>query len=313
MQGVQKTMIRKLAIVLFSIFIFISCNNDSGVDAEIVAIDFPSYDAARAILGSTDNLIMLLPPGSESHHYEPTPKDMIMLSKAKLVIYTGGESDAWVDSILASLDNSVPIFKLVNQVLLLKEETKEGMSIDRHSDVSHEELDEHVWTSPINEIRIIENLSKVVAELYSDKESEILANSTMYITKLKAIDSEIREVVNSSKHKTMIFASRFPLIYFAKEYGLDYFAAFPGCAEETEPSASSVAFLIDKLKQLNLGYVLDIEFGSPLLASTIADEAGVEIRQFNSMHNITQKAFADGDDYITIMKGNIEVLKEVLN
>ena len=47
----------------------------------------------------------------------------------------------------------------------------------------------------------------------------------------------------------MIFADRFPVRYFVEEYGLDYYAAFPGCAEDTEPSARTVAFLIDRVRR----------------------------------------------------------------
>ena len=46
---------------------------------------------------------MLLKPGAEMHSYEPTPQDIIQIRNADLFIYVGGESDAWVDSILSSM------------------------------------------------------------------------------------------------------------------------------------------------------------------------------------------------------------------
>ncbi len=300
---------RKLLILLLILPLLVACaNKDTGKD--IIAIDFPSFDAVRAVMGGDDNVSMLLPPGSESHHYEPTPKDMIALSNAKLVVYAGGESDAWVDTILSSLDKNVQTFKLIDQVKLYKEEKKEGMTVDEEDE---DEIDEHVWTSPINEMEIVENLTRTLIDIYPEKKSELQSNCDSYIQDLKTLDEDFRSVVASSKHKTLIFGSRFPLRYFVEEYGLDYYAAFPGCAEETEPSAKTIAFLIGKIKELGIGYVLDIEFGSPLVASTIASESGAKVRTFNSMHNLTSDSFRSGDNYITIMRKNLEVLKEVLN
>ena len=60
------------------------------------------------------------------------------------------------------------------------------------------------------------------------------------------------------REKPWFFADRFPLRYFADAYGLDYYAAYPGCADAAEPSAATVAFLIDKVRAE--GYViLDVD------------------------------------------------------
>lgn len=311
MQGVCIE-VRRIIYILLLLFLVLSCSRDSKSAKEIIAIDFPSYDVARTLLEDDSRIALLLPPGSESHHYEPTPKDMIALSKAKLVIYTGGESEEWVDSVLESMDKTIPTFKLIDSVELLVDEEKEGMSLRRHNH-DEEEIDEHVWTSIENEISIAKALSDVLMDIYDDSSDTIESNRDRYISELKELDSRIRNVVENAKHDTLIFASRFPFRYFVEEYGLDYYAAFPGCAEETEPSASTIAFLIGRIKELGIGYVLDIEFGSPLMAKVIAQECGIEVRRLNSMHNITRDAFLSGANYISIMEENLKVLEEVLN
>lgn len=295
-------------IVFLSIVFLFSCAKNSEGESLVVAIDFPSYDAARAIMGE-EGLRMLLPAGAECHDYEPTPKDMIALSDASLVIYTGGESEAWVDKIVASLDKDVEVFKLIDQVSIVMEEKKDGMTLFEDED----ELDEHVWTSPVNEARIVANLEVKLEEIFPDRKDDLKANAEGYVEKLGILDKEIRSVVKSAKHNTLVFASRFPFRYFTDEYGLDYFAAFPGCAEETEPSAKTVAFLIDKVKDLGLRYIIDIEFGSPLIASAIAQEAGVGIISMHSMHDVSSSEMEAKEDYISIMTRNIEALKEALN
>ena len=308
---------RRLIILLFVIPLLLSCSETENQDEKsfsVVAVDFPSYDAARAILGSDDNLVMLLPPGTESHSYDPTPRDMILLSESDLVVYTGGPSDEWVVSILSSLDEKPASFALTEHVRLLAEEAKDGMEHveDDHDHIDHG-IDEHVWTSIPNEIAIIGNLADVLSEADSSRRELFQANAAAYIDSLEALDSEIRDIVSSSRLDTLIFASRFPLLYFAREYGVEYYAAFPGCAEETEPSARTIAFLIDKAKELGTRYVLNIELSSSLIARTIAEEAGCGVLVFNSMHNITRTDFMNGETYITLMERNAEVLREALS
>ena len=76
------------------------------------------------------------------------------------------------------------------------------------------------------------------------------------------------------REKPMVFADRFPLRYFAEAYGLDYYAAYPGCADAAEPSAATVAFLIDKVRAEGIPVVFTIELSNGRLADTICEATG---------------------------------------
>ena len=171
MPGVQE--MRRLVFLLLAIPMLFSCGkaevDDEGLS--IVAVNFPSYDAARAVLGNTEGLVMLLPPGTESHSYDPTPKDMVRIADSDLIIYTGGHSDAWVDSILSSLSSPPRAFRLMEQVPLLSEERTEGMEDDGHG--HHEGSDEHVWTSPVNEAAIVSSLADAISAIEPERSEEL--------------------------------------------------------------------------------------------------------------------------------------------
>lgn len=70
----------------------------------VVATVFPAYDFARAAGGDLAEVQLLLPPGTESHSYEPTPADILAVQDCDLFLYLGGESDTWVETILESVD-----------------------------------------------------------------------------------------------------------------------------------------------------------------------------------------------------------------
>lgn len=298
---------RALAILLSVLSLFSCTRSDKPSSVSIVAVDFPSYDAARALCG--DSVTLLLPPGTEIHSYEPTPKDMIAISNADAIILIGGESEEWVYSILGSMEGEKNVFALMEHVDTLDEELKEGMEGEEEEDA---EKDEHVWTSPVNEMRIISSLSLFLSRIMPDEKDDIERRADDYISQLADIDREIRSVVSSSRLNTLIFASRFPFRYFTEEYGLEYYAAFPGCAEETEPSARTIAFLIDKARELGVNYILRTEFSSSAIPSLIASEAGCSVLEFHSVHNLASDDFMKGETYVTLMRRNIDVLREAL-
>lgn len=293
-----------------------SGSDDSNGKISVVTTIFPPYDFARQVGGDNIDLTMLLKPGTESHNYDPTPQDIIKIQNCDLFIYVGGESDEWVKDILES-DNSKPkkIISLMDCVDTVQEEIVEGMEQDKdEDDDSHKiEYDEHVWTSPKNATIISKKISSALIELDKDNEKTYEKNTMEYCQKLSLLDSKFQNIVDNAKRKTIIFGDRFPMRYFADEYGLKYYAAFPGCSSETEPSAATVSFLIDKVKAEKIPVVFSIEFSNGKVADTICEDTGAKKLTFNSCHNVTQEQFDSGITYIDLMNQNAENIKEALS
>lgn len=277
----------------------------------ITCVNFPQYDFAKNIAGDSANVKMLLPPGSESHTFEPSPKDIISLQHSDLFIYTGGESDNWVDEILKTMKNdNMEIIRLLEVCDALDEEYSEGMQAEEHE--NEHEKDEHIWTSPVNALKICGEIKDRLAKIDSSNADAYEKNFSVYSDKLSALDSKFREIVSGAKRKTLVFGDRFPFRYFVEEYGLDYYAAFPGCAEETEASISTVAFLVDKVRAEQIPVVLYTEFSDHRLADTIAAEGGAKPMRLNSCHNVTADQFKSGIGYIDLMEENTKALEEAL-
>ena len=289
--------------------------NDSRAKLSVVTTIFSPYDFMREVAGDNADITMLLPPGSESHSYEPTPQDIIKIQNCDIFIYTGGNSEAWVDRILSSMNTiSMNVIKLVDCVEAVEEDIVEGMENDQDNDHEEEdvEYDEHVWTSPKNAKIIIQKILDTLCEIDAVNANAYKANATAYIEKLDALDAAFKEVVNSAVRKTIVFGDRFPFRYFVDAYGLDYFAAFPGCSTETEPSARTVAFLINKIKKEAIPVVFHIELSNEKMARTISEETGAKVLLLHSCHNITRDDFQSGKGYLDLMKQNVTALKEAL-
>ncbi len=312
----MKKLIYILSFVFISLLILSGCaSKKETAKYTIISTSFPGYDFARAITKDSKDfdVKMLLKPGSEMHSYEPTPQDIINISNADIFIYVGGDSDNWIEDVLKDINtDKTKIIKLMDLVDVVEEEHVEGMEEEKEEE-EEVEYDEHVWTSPINAITIINKLKEEIIKVDNDNKSLYEDNSNNYINELSNIDNEIRSLVKNAKRKEIIFGDRFPIRYFVEEYGLSYYAAFPGCSEQTEPSAKTITFLINKVKKDNIPVIFHIELSNGNIAKTIADETGAKVLEFKTAHNISQDDFDAGITYVDIMKSNIEVLKEAIN
>lgn len=310
-----------ILLFLFVLFVMAGCsrlNSKTRPEGEegkinVTSVIFPSYDFVRAIAGDRVNLVMLLPPGTESHSYEPSPMDIITIRESDLFIYPGSPNTKWVERILDSLGtarNRIKVLKLVNLVDTVEEELVPGMEDD--DDGETPVMDEHVWTSPGNAKKIVGAITESLCELDSASSDFYRQNAADYSSRLDELDAAYWSVVKGAKRKTIVFGDRFPFRYLADAYGLEYFAAFPGCAAETEPSAKTVAFLINKVKTEKIPVVFYIELSNEKMADTISEATGAKKLLLHSIHNVTKKDFDSGVSYIDLQKVNVDHLREAL-
>ncbi|WP_312651897.1 metal ABC transporter substrate-binding protein [Aminipila sp.] len=314
-----------MVMVLF-VLLITGCGTDKNVSKDkntkealnVVTTIFPPYDFASQIVGDKAAVSMLLPPGAESHSYEPTPQDIIKIQNSDVFIYTGGDADAWVDDILESMDTSkMKIVKMIDCVPAVEEDMVEGMQPEEEENsasIKEEgpEYDEHVWTSPKNAIKITQDISDVLCQIDKKNEGYYQKNTADYIAELNILDKEFKEIVTKASRKVIVFGDRFPLRYFADEFGLKYYAAFPGCSTETEPSVDTIKFLVDKVNSEKIPVVFYIEFSNHKTADSICEATGAKPLLFHSCHNVSQEDIDKGKSYVDIMKENEVNLKEAL-
>ncbi len=300
----MKKFLSILILLLMATNLF-ACSDtrESSDKLKIVAVNFPSYDFARELSGDKSEINMLIPPGAETHSFEPTTSDVVKISECDIFIMTGGESDSWTKSLIASANN--PNMEIISMMDWVDTKSSE----DEHN---HSKIDEHVWTSPMNSIKICEKISSVLIIKDSENKSYYEEKLSSYKDELLELDKEFRDVVSGGIRKTFVFGDRFPLLYFAEEYSLSYHAAFSGCSDDTEPSAGAVAELIEFVKSESIPVVYKIELSSDSIAKTISEETGAQVMTFYSCHNVSKEDFDNGESYLSLMKKNVDSLKIAL-
>lgn len=284
----------------------------------IVSTIFPTYDFARQITAGTDaNIVLLLQPGEEVHSFDPTSQDIIRIQNADLFTFVGGENDIWVENVLSGLDQNVHTFRMMDYVTLYEEELVEGMQPEAETAQTEgaaaaAEWDEHVWTAPINAIAIVQAMTSELIAIDPGNAATYQANSDAYVKQLETLDQSFRDVVDAASRRTVVFADRFPIRYFVEEFGLSYYAAFPGCSAETEPSAATLAALIEHVKSEHIPFVFYIEMSNQKMADTVCEETGAQKLLFHTCHNVTKAEFESGATYLSLMQNNVLALQKAL-
>ena len=327
----MKKKIFQLFIFLITISLFLTgCQKENNLDKNrisIVATNFPAYDFARSVVTKVDenylaptnnftnvDIKLLIKPGMETHSFDPTPKDIIDIQNADIFIYMGGHSESWVEKILETSN------KLPKKIIKLKDVVEITHNHEHHETEhnhnEHEE-DEHFWTDSKNAIKMISTILENIIEVDNEKTNgkyieEYQSNANSYINQINKLSSEIKNTVDNSKNKFLIFGDRFPFTYFADEYGLEFISAFDGCSSAVEVKTSKLAELIDIAKEKNAKAIFKIEMSNGKIAQTIADATDAKILELHSCQNVTKDDFNKGVTYAFTMNSNLNTLKEGL-
>lgn len=324
---------RKLALLLIFVFTFslLPIGALAQEPLRIVTTIFPEYDFVRAIVGDRAEVKMLIKPGAESHSYEPTPLDIIAIQDCDIFVCVGGENDAWAQRILDASDRApeLQVVRLMEYVTpLAYPEAHEDHHDDHEGHEDHEaheahedhdahvhahEYDEHIWTSPLQAIDLINALCVAISQADPSNAAFYQENAEAYAQQISSLDTQLRTIIDNAERKELVFGDRFPFLYFADTYGLSWVSAFPGCSTDAEASAATVIELIETVRSQSIPSVFYIELSTHRIADTICEATGAKAYLLHSCQNVTKDEFAAGETYLSLMQRNCQTLAEALN
>ena len=327
-----------------------ACNTESGKKdsapkkISVVATIYPQYDWLKNVIGEHADAVdlkLLIKNGTDLHSYKPSAQDIAAIAKADLVVYVGGESDEWIEKALEATPKEGRIALNLMKALgerVKEEEVVEGMQAeeehhhehgDEHEEHAEEheheehhehaeapENDEHIWLSLKNAEILVKNIAESIAQLDPANAETYKANTDAYISKIRELEANFTEALAGASQKTVLFGDRFPFRYLVDDYGIKYYAAFVGCSAESEASFETVAFLAGKMDSLQLPAIFTIDGSNGKIARAILEASknskNAQVLTLNSMQSVTDEQIKAGVDYLSIMRDNLEVLKQAL-
>ncbi len=247
----------------------------------VVAAFYPLAYAAEQVGGPAVTVENLTPAGAEPHDLELTPGDVRDVQRATVVLFLGrGFQPALEKAVTSRNGRSVE--------LLAGQELRHGG-------------DPHVWLDPVRYSEIVRAMSVAL-----DRKDAGIS----FAVRVRRLGAEYRSgLARCVRHE--IVTSHAAFGYLAERYGLRQ-VALEGLAPEAEPNPRAVAELVDRVRRTHATTVFFETLVSPKLAQTVARAAGVRTAVLNPLEGLTKAELARGEDYFSVMRTNLRVLREAL-
>jgi zinc transport system substrate-binding protein len=245
----------------------------------IVAVSLlPQSEFVEKVGGDKVKTVVVIPPGADPHTYEPSPRELGEVSKASMYVTAGVGmpfEEVWIDrfesinsgTLIVNSSDGIELKKLVGH------HHEEEIESENESDADHEELDPHIWTSPANSKKMVENIYEGLAKIDPGNETYYAENRDAYLKELDSLDARIRAKLEGRKERNfMVFHPSWG--YFAADYNL---TMIPVEIEGKEPSAQDLAKLVDLAKEKQVKVIFIQPQFSTRSAQAVAEEIGGEV------------------------------------
>ncbi len=298
---------RKIVALLLICCLFVGCGEkaEKKDKLEICVTLFPQYDFLRQIAGDRADITLILPPGMESHNFEPGVKDIQKIAQSDMFVYTGASMEPWAQSILDGVDTDVKIIDVSENI---------NKCAHEHNDEHHHdhESDPHIWTSPKNAIIMAQNVLDALCQNDPENADYYKENANKYFEELKKLDREFTELGQRAQGITLCHGGKFSMGYLERDYGFHFLAAYDSCSSFAEPSALRVKEIIDTIEDQGLYGVFCEELNQGRIAQTIGKEANVPVFLLHTCHNLTKAQLESGETYVSLMRKNAQNIRKVL-
>lgn len=284
----------------------------------IITTLYPQYDMVKQIIGSDPRLSkiyevsLIVPPGVDSHTYDPSVSDLIKIKNCDLFIYTSHALETWVEKLNIEQYTNVLDLSEDERIELIKSEAHTDEHEEEHAGHDHDhELDPHFWVYPIYAKYMVEEIRDKLIEILppGDKELNIATinkHADTYIEQLEKLDQDLKEIVALAPNKTFYFASPFSFFYWSHYYGLEYVLTYATCSTEVEPSLTTIVDIINRIKQNNVPAIYIKELQSITAAEMISRNTGAEILMLHSCHNVSKDDFNNPEvSFLSLMRQNM--------
>jgi len=283
----------------------------AGDGVSVVASFYPLAEFARQAGGEAAQVTTVVPSDAEPHEYEPTPQEVAKVYTADLFIYNGSGLDPWAERIAPDLIQKgirgIHMSQLMPLLAGTGEAHEEG---DEQAEEEASEYDPHFWLDPVLAQQQVEAIRDALVAVDPAHAADYKNNSDAYGAELRQLDQDYRQGLQSCARRDIV-TSHAAFGYLAKRYGLSV-TTIAGLSTEEEPSARRLSEIAQLAREKNIQYIFFETLVSPRLAQTVAAEIGAQTLVFNPIEGLTDNEQADGQDYLSVMRENLQNLRRAL-
>jgi zinc transport system substrate-binding protein len=237
----------------------------AGAEPLPVAVTVPPQAwLVERIAGDRAEVTVVLPPGASHETYEPTPRQVLAVRRARLWVKVG-HPDLLLERRLAGLVGGEAAIPVVSMA--------EGVSFLPSPDPHHGESDPHLWLSPPAFRATAERVAAALARLDPAGRPAFSANLTAVLAELDALDRRLAALLAPVRGRA--FLVHHPAWgYFADRYGLRQLAIE---SEGKEPGIAGLAEVIELARRERIRAVFVQKGFNEAPAQVVAQEIGAEV------------------------------------
>ncbi len=292
---------KKLALLLtllMGAFGLTACSvpADTSQGLTVVATTTQVTEFTTTIVGTAGSVTGLIQPNQSAHSFDPSAKQLLMLSQADAVVINGADLEPWLKDALSAANFT-------------------GTVIDASTGIPLIESDPHVWTAPLNAQQMVTNIQTGLDGLPGITQAQkktFATNAGAYNLQLTTLDEWIvANLAQVPADQRLLVTNHDAFTYFVDAYGINFLGSIiPSFDDNAEPSAAEIDALIALIKQSGAKAVFSEASISPKLAKTIASEAGVKVYSGdNALYSDSLGVIgSDGETYIKATIHNVSML-----
>lgn len=274
---------------------------------------YPIQYVTERIGGDTVSVNTVYPPGADAHTYEPTSKEMIKIAKSDAFVYLGAGMESFAETAAESLaSQDVKLIEIgEDKSLFLKDEHDGDDEEDNEEHHHHGDYDPHIWLDPIRLIEVSNIVKEELISLNPDAKAVYEENFAALKEDLTSLDEAYKDVLDKKKNKR-ILVSHAAYGYWGDRYGIEQISV-NGLSSSNEPSQKQLTNIINQTKEYDLKYILFEQNTSNRVSEIVQDEVGAETAVVHNLEVLTEEDIEDGEDYISLMEYNLDILDKVTN
>ncbi|WP_010532198.1 metal ABC transporter solute-binding protein, Zn/Mn family [Lentibacillus jeotgali] len=282
-------------------------DTNSNAALKIYTSLYPIQYAVERIGGESVETESVYPPGVDAHTYEPSSREMTSIAEGDAFMFLGAGMEGFAETAAQALDSqNVALIELGADEALFHEET-DGSNTHDHAG-HHHDHNPHIWLDPTRMIDMAKIIKGKLADLHPEKSEQYTNNFNELKNDLLALDEQFQKTLKPKKNKK-ILVSHAAYGYWEKRYGIEQIA-ISGLSSSEEPSQKELTTIIDQAQNYNMDYILFEQNSSDRVSEIIQDQIGAKSLSIHNLAVLTEADVANGEDYLSLMNHNLEVLDQ---
>ena len=286
----MKKKILFLLLILIIPFIVSGCANDSMDEIEIVVTNYANEYIVRSLYEKHSTITSIYPDGILIDNYKISKKQKNEFAHKDLFVYNGLiESER----------------KLALELLAINRDLK---IIDTAYVLETEYSPEELWLNPSSLLMMSQNVRRSLSEYASSaylKKDIDEAYDELKIN-LSELDAEYRLASESTNNKTIIVADS--ALKYLEKFGLNVICIDDDANQKTLSDAENL------IAAGSVSYIFAFKGEElPENAKELKNNySSIQISELHKLDNITDQERSEKEDYISITKDNLELIKKEL-